>query len=131
MIMFPHNYRYQISQGIHAASATYRKAKQYIEESLGIALPNTKYPSEDFQETVELISDITDRKVLHAYETGLNRGLKQALLWLTDGTLVVKNDKIIVNKPLKVKIKRRTVNDDYQILEYEYEPEDIGLNRVD
>jgi len=116
---------------MQAASATYRKAKRLIEKSLGIALPSTKYPSEDFQETVDFISDLTDIKILHAYETGLNRGLKQAMLWLADGTLVVQGDEIIVRKPLTVKVNRRRSDNSHQVLEYEFEPEDIGLGRVD
>ncbi len=49
-----------------AASATYRKAKAVITESLGIDLPNTKYPSEDFQNAVDSI----DEKILNAYKQG-------------------------------------------------------------
>lgn len=128
--MLPQNYKY-FNQGVSAASATYRKAKQHIEKSLlGFVLPNTKYPSEDFQETVEYISDLTDRKLLNAYETGLNRGLKQVLVWLTDGTLVVHNNEVTVNNPLTVKIKRRKADGSYETLEYEFEPEDIGLHKI-
>jgi hypothetical protein len=129
--MFPKSYRFEIDKGIQAASATYRKAKQALEESLGIFLPNTRNPSEDFNETVDFITNITDKKVLDAYEKGLHRGLKQALMWLANGTLSVNNHEIIVNGTLKVRIKRRKSDNTYQILEYEFEPEDIGLNKVD
>jgi hypothetical protein len=94
-----------------AASATYRKAKAAIVESLGVDLPNTKYPSEDFQNAVDLI----DEKIVNAYKLGLKRGLRQVIAWIADGTISFKDGDFKVNTDLKIEIRRAKPDGTHQI----------------
>lgn len=106
-----------------AASATYRKAKTAIVESLGVDLPNTKYPSEDFQNAVDLI----DEKIVNAYKLGLKRGSRQVIAWIADGTISFRDGDFKVNTDLKIEIKRAKPDGTHQILRYKLTPVDIGL----
>lgn len=110
-----------------AASATYRKAKSAITESLGIDLPNTKYPSEDFQNAVDLI----DEKIVNTYKLGLKRGLIQVISWIANGTITYQNGEFKINDDLKIEIKRVKPDGTFQILRYKLIPEDIGLENKD
>ncbi len=106
-----------------AASATYRKAKAAIVESLGVDLPNTKYPSEDFQNAVDLI----DEKIVNAYKLGLKRGLRQVIAWIADGTISFRDGDFKVNTDLRIEIRRAKPDGTHQILRYKLTPVDIGL----
>ncbi|AVH70514.1 hypothetical protein NLP_1761 [Nostoc sp. 'Lobaria pulmonaria (5183) cyanobiont'] len=112
-------------ESARAASATYRKVKAAITETLGIDLPNTKYPNEDFQNAVDLI----DEKILNAYKQGLKRGFRQVIAWIADGTIICKNGEFKVNADLKLEIKRVKPDGTYQILKYKLTPVDLGLEK--
>lgn len=116
--MFSHR-----NESVRAASATYRKAKAAIVESLGVDLPNTKYPSEDFQNAVDLI----DEKILNAYKQGLRRGLRQVIAWIADGTISFQDGDFKVNADLKIEIKRAKPDGTSQFLRYKLMPVDLGL----
>ncbi|PSB27087.1 hypothetical protein C7B70_23150 [Chlorogloea sp. CCALA 695] len=114
------NYR---NESVRAASATYRKAKAAVVESLGVDLPNTKYPSEDFQNAVDLI----DEKILNVYKQGLRRGLRQVIAWIANGTISFQNGGFKVNTDLKIEIKRVKPDGTFQLLRYKLTPVDLGL----
>jgi len=108
---------------VQSASATYRKAKTAITETLGIDLPNTKYPSEDFKNAVDCI----DEKILNTYNLGLKRGLKQIINWIADGTISVNNGDFQVNRDLNLEIKRAKPDGTFEVLKYNFNPSDLGL----
>ncbi|WP_414552485.1 hypothetical protein [Anabaena sp. CCY 0017] len=114
-------------KSVQVASATYRKAKAAITESLGIDLPNTKYPSEDFQNAIDLI----DEKILNTYKLGLKRGLTQVIAWLADGTISFQDGEFKVNTDLKIEIKRAKPDGTLQTLKYKLTHSDIGLEKRD
>lgn len=120
-------FSFQQDKSGQAASATYRKAKAAITESLGIDLPNTKYPSEDFQNAIDLI----DEKIVNTYKLGLRRGLTQVIDWIADGTISFQDGEFKVNDDLKIEIKRAKRDGTMQVLRYKLTHNDIGLEKRD
>jgi hypothetical protein len=114
---------YKKNDSIQASSATYRKAQSIIEDSLGIEISNTKYPSEDFKKVVESIDD----KLVEAYKKGLKRGFYQIFYWLSEGTISVTEDGYLVNGELNLEIKRLKRDGTTETLKYKLNPTDIGL----
>lgn len=70
-----------------ASSRTLRKVNRRLAEAIGVELNHTRYPSDDFEDTLEKLSRSTDKKALQYFKQGLIAGLTNAGDFLVDKTI--------------------------------------------
>jgi len=115
-------------EGIKAASATYKKTTNELSKCLQINVKRTKYPSDDFQEMLELIPEHLEKQFIKWYEIGIKRGFKKAtdlmlddFFYLDKKTLFCKKDSIVVRVKTKFKGKKWVKR------KFEIKAKDIGF----
>lgn len=115
------------NDGIAGSSATYRKATNEVAKRLKVDPVHTQYPSEDFQDILDLLDEKQKEKAIEWYERGIIRGLTQATNWFLDGTIYLDNGVLKAPAEWEVKVRVKFAGEKWQKRRFKIEAEEIGF----
>lgn len=113
---------------VAASSATYRKVVNRVAKVLKEPPNHSRYPSEDFEEMVEMIDEKSRDRALQWYKRGVRRGFIEACDAMLDGQLELKNNTLYCPGNVQICVKVKFRGEEWERLRIKFSAEDLGFD---
>ncbi|UXJ50876.1 hypothetical protein [Pseudomonas citronellolis] len=111
-----------------ASSATYRKAVNKITKVLREPANHSRYPSEDFEEVVDLIDEKSRDRAMQWYKRGLRRGFIEACDAMLDGQLKLKNNTLYCPSNVEISVRVKFRGEEWEGKKFNFSAKDLEFN---
>ena len=115
------------TDGIAAASATYRAGNKLVAKQLKLKPTHTDRPSEDFKRIVSRIDPESRKRAVKLYHLGLRRGLRKATDWFADETIKYRNGYVYAPPVLEIEVGIKFSGLPRQTHSFKVKAKDIGF----
>ncbi|KEZ69277.1 hypothetical protein AAY86_15090 [Pseudomonas amygdali pv. tabaci str. ATCC 11528] len=112
---------------VAASSATYRKAVNRVAEALREPPNHSRYPSEDFEEIVDLIDEKSRDRAIQWYERGVRRGFIEATNAMLDGQLELKNNTLYCPSNVEISVRVKFRGEEWHKMRIKFTAKDLDF----
>ena len=112
---------------VAASSATYRKAVNKVAKVLKEQPNHSRYPSDDFEEMVELIDEKSRDRAIQWYKRGVRRGFIEACDAMLDGQLELKNNILYCLNNVEISVRVKFRGEKWEKMRIEFSAKDLGF----
>jgi hypothetical protein len=110
-----------------ASSATYRKVVNKVSTALREPPNHSRYPSDDFEEVVELIDEKSKERAMQWYKRGIRRGFIEACDALLDGQLELKNGTLYCPSDVEISVRIKFRGEEWEMKKFEFSSQDLDF----